>query len=139
MFFVIFSLSLTGIQETIIADCRKSEVWKVGQPYLYSVQSLKAHIWTAYTSQLCFLCESSHTLTQNRDAVSHYSNIVEVLSATTILVGLHNLKTYNNVVHLWTDNYPLIFFTDINSGPLHHQDPLIMLQNVRSDVRENNK
>lgn len=43
------------------------------------------------------------------------------------------------IVHKLTDCYWLFLLKDIDSGPVHHQTPLIMLQNVRPDVRENNK
>lgn len=57
-----------------------------------------------------------------------------------ILASFHvyNLTYYHSVMHNLTDYYWFIF-TDIDSGPVYHQAPLIMLQNVRSDVRENNK
>lgn len=42
-------------------------------------------------------------------------------------------------MHNLTGNYQFILHTDIDSGPIHHQAPLVMLQNVRPDVRENNQ
>lgn len=86
-----------GITDTIIADCRKSEVWKVGLPSVVQSEYCK------------YLHEQINLL-----LITFFYCAIELC-------------------------LPVHFLTDNDSGPLYHQAPFIMLQNVRSHGRENNK